>query len=123
MNGEHDDDNSRVTELHEVVEALFADHDDGQLDAELWQTTGRVADVTFELKEFGFARLVVARVVVKAALGEGNKVNFQMIEKHLRMKLTFRVTKFYCMYCAALSEFASGNIIAKEFMSATRMLT
>lgn len=60
--------NSRVRQLHKVVEDLLPYHDDGELDAKLGEAAGRVADVALQFEELRLAGLVVARVVVETAL-------------------------------------------------------
>ena len=49
---------SRVEQFDKVVEGLLADHDDGQLDAELVDAAGRVADVALEAGEHGRVQFV-----------------------------------------------------------------
>lgn len=58
----------RVEQLDEVVEDLLAHHDDGELDAQFAQTSGRVADVAFHPQELGLATRRVAWVVEESTL-------------------------------------------------------
>lgn len=79
----------RVGQFEEVVEALFAHHDDGQLNAKLTKTTGRITDVTFKPQNFITASIFISRMFVEPSLVQ-NKTSFLMInyDDHITINMS-----------------------------------
>jgi hypothetical protein len=50
----------RVEIFHKIIYKLLANHDDGELNAQLTQATCWIANVTLKLKEFALSRFIVA---------------------------------------------------------------
>lgn len=73
--------NSRKQVLHKVVPALFADHDDGELDAQFAETPCRITNVAFQSIKVAFPNYVIAGIVKEAAFEEGD-INEGTVKVH-----------------------------------------
>ena len=64
----------RPADLHEVIEKLFADHDDDELYTQLGQAARGLAHIVPQPHEHRLTGPVVTRVIKKATLGTEVKV-------------------------------------------------